>query len=449
MQSWGADTRLTGPYAGLFGEAALSLYGVAGRLAEPMVGSVLRWRQKNGKEDGSRRNERFGVARLARPDGPLVWVHAASVGETVAALPLIGRLLDLGPSLLLTTGTVTAAQVAALRLPGQAIHQFVPVDTPGAINRFLDHWRPDLALFAESELWPTTLRALRRRRLPLAVINARISERSFRTWRALAPFARALMGRIDLCLAQSAGDGARLRSLGARDVIVCGNLKFDAPPPPADPVALKSLQNAAGSRPVLLAASTHPGEETAVIAAHKELASRGLPLITIMAPRHPERGDALAAEIVAAGLAVSRRSLGESIGPRTGIYLADTIGEMGLWYRLADVAFLGGSLVPHGGQNPIEPAKLGVPVLHGPHVRNFREVYAALAAVGGVMAVPDAQCFGAAVARLMQSQVERQRMAREARACVERSTGALNRTMEALEPHLARLTHRDEAAARA
>ena len=423
----------------MLGEAALTLYGVAGRLAAPFAGALLTQRGKRGKEDVARRGERFGRATLVRPAGPLVWVHAASVGETVALLPLAARLVERGPALLLTTGTVTAAQVAAARMPKGAVHQFVPIDTPNAVESFLDHWRPSLVIFAESELWPTMLRQISRRALPLIVANARISDRSFRSWSAVPPIARAIMGRIDLCLAQSPADAERLRALGARRVIVCGNLKFDVPPPPADSEALAATRSKIDGRSVLLAASTHPGEETAVIAAHAELAMRGAQLLTIVAPRHPERGEALAAEIGTAGLSCSRRSQGEPIGRNTGIYLADTIGEMGLWYRLADVAFLGGSMVPRGGQNPIEPVKLDVPVLHGSNVGNFREIYDALGTARAVLTVHDGASLAAAVGRLVDNPGERKRMAQAARACIERRAGALDRTLEALEPYLAGL----------
>jgi 3-deoxy-D-manno-octulosonic-acid transferase len=269
-----------------------------------------------------------------------------------------------------------------------------------------------------------------------------MSERSFRRWRAFAPVARSVVGRVDLWLAQSLADAERLRNLGARRIVVCGNLKFDAPPPPADEAAVARMRQAAGDACVLVAASTHPGEEAAVIAAHAAIARERRGLLTILAPRHPERGEALAAEIAAAGLACLRRSQGAELTADLDVYLADTIGEMGLWYRLADIAFLGGSMAPKGGQNPIEPAKLCVPVLHGEHVGNFRDVYEALAAAKAVRTVRDAAELAATVRALMEDRGERERLAREARACVERFTGALDRTLAALEPCLASLSRR-------
>ena len=449
MPSPRADTLADRDLGGFLGEAALSLYGAAGRLGAPIAGAVLRWRARDGKEDIAHRGERWGVAGQSRPQGPLVWVHCASVGETNAALPLIDRLASRGPTLLLTTGTVTAAEVARPRLPRGAIHQFVPIDTPTAVRRFLDHWRPSLAIFAESELWPTMLRALQRRALPLAVVNARMSERSFRSWRRFAPFARAVLSRADLFLAQTPADAERLRALGADRVLVCGNLKFDVPPPFADPAAIEAMRGKIAGRPVLVAASTHPGEEATVIAAHKELRAGGVRLLTIVAPRHRERGEAVAALVEGAGLTLGRRSRGDEVGDGTDVYLADTIGEMGLWYGLADIAFLGGSMVPHGGQNPIEPAKLGVPIIHGSHVGNFREVYDALTTAKATAAVSDAATLAAVVKLLIENPGERRRLSHDALDCVGRFTGALDRTLDALESYLAPLCHGHEASARA
>ena len=449
MLSPEAEIRRRDASGGILGEAALSLYGAAGHVAAPVAGAFLKWREKSGKEDSARRGERFGIGARMRPPGPLIWVHAASVGETLTALPLIERLTERGPTILLTTGTVTAAEIAGGRLPASAIHQFVPIDTPAAIGRFLDHWRPDLVLFAESEFWPTTFRALRRRSLPLAIVNARMSPRSFRAWRRFAPVARAVLSRPDLFLAQAEGDAERLKNLGARHVRVSGNLKFDAPPPPADETAVTRIRGDIGGRPVLLAASTHPGEEAAMIFAHAEVAKDGGRPLTILAPRHPERGEVLATEIEAAGLSLRRRSKGEHIEGGTAIYLADTIGEMGLWYRVADMAFLGGSMVPRGGQNPIEPAKLMVPVIHGAHVENFRDVYDALRKAGAAKMVADGASLAAIVRLLIREPQERVRLARAAHACVERFTGALERTLEALDPYLRNLGDHDEAAPRA
>ncbi len=284
--------------------------------------------------------------------------------------------------------------------------------------------------------------------MPLAVINARMSDRSFRAWRAFSPVARAILRRVDLFLAQTTGDAERLRLLGAERVEVSGNLKFDVPPPPADRTILEEMRRGIGDRPVLVAASTHPGEEAAILEAHLQVSLSGRRLLTILAPRHPARGDALAAEIAAAGLSLRRRSNDERIDGSTDIFLADTIGEMGLWYRIADLAFLGGSMVPRGGQNPIEPAKLHVPILHGVHVANFRDVYEALAAAGAVKLVNDGASLAECITLLMDDEAERARLAREAHACIERFSGALERTLDALEPYVASVCSGHEIAAR-
>lgn len=439
MPSPGADLLTERERGGFLGEAALSLYGAAGRVGAPIADAVLRLRARDGKEDLSRRSERWGITGQSRPPGPLIWVHCASVGETNVALPLIEKLAARGPTLLLTTGTVTAAEIARPRLPPGAIHQFVPIDTPNAVRRFLDHWKPGLALFAESELWPTMLRVLRERELPLAVFNARMSERSFRSWQRFAPLAQAVLSRAELFLAQTPADAERLRALGAERVVVSGNMKFDVPPPAADSAIVEAMRGKVGGRTVFVAASTHPGEEAAVVAAHRELSTSGARLLTIIAPRHRERGDEVATLVQSAGLSLGRRSHGNEIGEGTDVYLADTIGEMGLWYRLADIAFLGGSMVPHGGQNPIEPAKLGIAIIHGSHVGNFRDVYDALDAANAAATVSDAADLAATVERLIETPGERERLSRGARACLQKFTGALDRTVDALGPYLARL----------
>jgi 3-deoxy-D-manno-octulosonic-acid transferase len=431
----------------LLGEAALAIYAAAGIVAWPAAAFLLARRRRRGKEDAERQGERYGRTVLSRPTGPLVWVHAASVGETVAALPLIERLAAKN-TVLLTTATVTAARIAESRLPAGAVHQYAPIDFHSTVRRFLDHWRPDLVLFAESELWPTTLRAVSESGIPLALVNARMSDRSFRLWRAASPIAAAVLGRVDLFLAQSPIDGERLRRLGARNIVVCGNLKLDSPPPPADQIELARLRTAIGRRRVLLAASTHPGEEDRLIACHASLRERMSDVLTILAPRHPERGEALAALIAAKGLAFSQRSRRDPIARATDILLADTIGEMGLWYRLANVAFLGGSLMPRGSQSPIEAAKLKAPIVHGANIGGFGDIYAALTAANAAKVVTEAT-LETTLVELIADPLERTRMADAAFACVAGLAGALDRTMTALQPYLLRIGDRHAAAARA
>ena len=424
---------------------ALAVYRGAGRLALPVVDLVLKARERAGKEDPARRGERRGRPGLARPEGRLVWVHAASVGETLAVMGLVERLTGRGEAVLLTTGTVTSAAVAAARLPRGARHQYVPVDLAPWIGRFLDHWRPDLAIFVESEIWPATIRALADRSIPQVVVNARVSERSARRWLRLDGLPHALFGRIALALAQSDGDAARLGSLGAPRVEAVGNLKLDGRPLEADGGELARIATAIGDRPTWIAASTHAGEELIVAAAHDRLKRRIPGFLTILAPRHPQRGDEVRALLADAGLTVASRSRGEMPGSTTDVYLADTIGEMGLIYRLAPIAFVGGSLVGRGGQNPIEPARLDVAVLHGPHVHNFADLYRELDEAGGAQSVADLDALVAALEDARRDPAGVAATAVRARAVVDRSTGALDRTMAALVPWLGEETGEDGA----
>lgn len=429
--------------ADLVGEAALVLYRWVGRLAAPAVALLLAARTRAGKEDPARRNERLGRPVAPRPAGGLVWIHAASVGETVSVLPLVARLTESGLGVLLTSGTVTSARIAADRLPPGAFHQYVPLDVDRLIDGFLDHWRPDAALFVESEIWPTTIERTHRRGIPLVLVNARMSARSFARWRRLGDVPHALFGRFTAALAQAAGDGERLAALGVPAVSVTGNLKFDGLPLGCDAEEVARLREAFGGRPTWVAASTHPGEEAAAAAAHRIARERLANLLTVIAPRHPERGDALRAELAGLGLEVASRSRGERPGPSTDVYLADTIGEMGLVYRLAPIAFVGGSLTPRGGQNPIEPARLDVAVLHGPSTHNFAEIYRDLDAVGGATAIADADGLAEAIVALTADPEFRAARVAAARDVVAGSTGALARTLAALEPTLAAARGKD------
>ena len=387
----------------------LALWRGAAALAAPLLRAHLRRRVAGGKEEASRLAEREGYG-AARPDGPLVWLHAASVGETQSALPLIGAMTAARPdlSVLLTTGTVTAARLVAARAPQQVIHRYAPLDVPGWVARFLDGWRPDLGVFVESELWPNLIEAAAARGVPLALVNARMSARSARFWRLSGGSGRRLLSRFALVAAQGEADAARFAALGAAP-LAWGNLKHAAPPLPVDAAELAALAAVLAGRVAWIAASTHPGEEEAALAAHRALAPRIPGLLTILAPRHPERGAEVAA--LAAGLPLARRSLGEAPGPETQVLLFDTIGELGLAYRLARVAFVGGSLVPRGGQNPVEPARLGLPVLVGPRHANFAETVAALRDAGALAVLPDAAALAPTLSDVLTDDEARRRMA--------------------------------------
>lgn len=417
----------------------LTLYAGLTSLGTPLFGALLARRLSGGKEDRDRVGERRGVAAAERPAGPLVWVHGASVGEVLAVLPLIERMRARGLNVLLTSGTVSAAKLLEERMPEGVVHQFAPLDAPPFVRRFLDHWQPDLALLVESELWPNLIAEATERGTPFILINGRMSSRSFERWRMARGTISALLGRLDLCLVQEAEDGERLTNLGAPRVMVSGNLKFDVPAPPADPAALAALAQAMQLRPTILAASTHASEEAAMIAAHRELKQKTPKLLTIVVPRHPERGGEVADIARDAGVPAVMRSRGQLPDRGTEVYIADTIGELGLFYRVAPIVFMGGSLVHHGGQNPIEPAKLDRAILHGPHVTNFAAIYAQLNRARGAATVTDEDSLTSSLGRLVADPMLAKQMGAAARSTVDKLGGALDRTLAAIEPYLVQL----------
>ena len=425
--------------------AGLRLYRFLAAAGAPLTSVLLARRLKRGKELGERIDERRGESTAARPTGPLVWLHGASVGELLAVLPLIERLAARDLNVLVTSGTVTSSELAAQRMPAGVIHQFMPLDVPKFVARFLDHWQPQLALFVESDLWPNALMETSQRKIPMVLVNARLSERSFRRWLKLPASIGHLLERFDLCLARTPPDAERLTALGARNVFVSGNLKLDVPALPADEAALAALKAAIGDRPLIAAASTHPGENELIVTAHKRLRAASPGLLTLIAPRHPERGREIAALAREAGLSVVRRADGALPDATTDVYVADTMGELGLVYRVAPTVFIGGSLVRHGGQNPIEAAKLGAAILHGPHVWNFEELYAALDAAHGAEPVDSADKLTAAFAAMLAQPKVRERVGQTGRTAVNALGGALERTMQALEPYLSKIQKRRAA----
>ena len=380
-----------------------SLWRGTGHVIAPAVRLWLQHRASIGKEDRERLGERFGIAGCPRPAGPVVWCHGASVGEAQALLPLLHDLHRQRPdlTLLLTTGTVTSASLVAQRAGPGIVHQFVPVDLPAAVDRFLDHWRPDLVLWSESDFWPGILAELQRRAIPALLVNARLSERSCRRWAAAPDTARWLLRSFRLIYAQTDQDAERLQRLGAPSVISAGNLKQAAPPLPADADAVVAWQMTLGDRPRWLAASTHPGEERHIAGVHRALKSRFPGLLTLIAPRHPQRGPEIAAELAAPDCVVALRSRNDAVTAATDLYIADTLGELGLWYRLCPIVMMGGSLVAHGGQNPLEPARLDCAVLFGPAMFNFSEAVSGLLASGGAQQVQDAAELTAALGILL------------------------------------------------
>ncbi|EAU41735.1 3-deoxy-D-manno-octulosonic-acid transferase [Fulvimarina pelagi HTCC2506] len=417
--------------------AALSAYKFFGSVISPVLHPYLAYRTHQGKEDGIRKRERFGYAGAERPESlPLVWIHAASVGETLAVAPIARQISADGLCVLMTTGTRTSADIVEKRLSDCVIHQYVPLDVTSAVRRFLDHWQPDLAIFAESELWPMTLRQLSERNVPQVLVNARLSDRSFERWKKAHWFAEALIENFALIIAQSEIDAERYRLLGAGLVSVAGNLKADSEAPSVDEDALKEISAAIGDRPVWAALSTHSGEELAAATCHIGLKRRHKGLLTVIVPRHADRGNEIAEELRSTGLRVVQRSTGGVPSDVTDIFLGDTMGEMGLYLRLSEIAFIGKSLVGEGGQNPMEPAILGRAVLSGRFVQNFRDVYQRLLEDGACAIVKDEAGLTREVDALLKDPERRSAMGTAGQTSVAAMRGAQERTMKALLPYL-------------
>lgn len=416
----------------------IRIYRLATQALTPFAPLILAWRRRTGREDSTRAHERMGLPAIKRPRGRMAWVHGASVGEGIALLPLIVRLRERGFLVLLTTGTVTSAKVLGERLPDGVLHQYAPLDAPRFMQRFLEHWQPDIIMLAESELWPNLLMEAEVRKTPVVLVNARMSHRSYERWKKAPRSIRALLKPIHLCLAQSVADSSRLADLGAARVQVAGNLKYDVPALPADPQELSELRALIGSRPVWLAASTHDGEERMAMTQHQILLQQFPDLVTIVAPRHAPRGPDIEREAGKLGIACVRRATGQKLparGPQ--FYIADTMGELGLFYRLASIVFLGKSFFGGGGgQNPIEPAKLGAAILHGPDVSNFLDVYAEFARRGGARQVNDRDDFSRALTQLLGDARRMREMSRAAGEAVDSLVGACDNVMNAIEPYV-------------
>lgn len=429
----------------------LALYRAALFALWPGVRLYLAVRLRRGKEDAERFGERLGNPSLPRPAGRLVWLHAASVGESLSLLPLIDALRTRRPalSILVTTGTVTSAKLLAERLPKGVLHQYVPVDRLASVRRFLDHWRPDLVLWAESEFWPNLVSEPARRKIPMVLVNGRVSPRSFKGWRRAPSLIKELLAGFSLCLGQSEADAQRLKELGAPQARSVGNLKFAAPPLPAEATELAMLQKAFGTRPRWLAASTHPGEEEIAARIHRRLAPTQAGLLTVIAPRHPERGAEIARSLAQQGLKVARRARGEPIDAATEVYLADTLGELGLFFRLCDLVFMGKSLAGIGGQNPLEPARLGCAILHGPHVENFADITDRMDRARASRAVAGEEALADAASRLLSNPGERRRLGEAACVFASAEDDVLAATLEALAPFLDALAPEERSLARA
>lgn len=372
-------------FIGIYNNLVRILYPIA-------IRRYIEKRKKIGKEDVKRFNERVGRPTMARPEGRLIWLHGASVGESISMLPLINRLLEIYPDahVMVTTGTTTSAEVMAKRLPERAFHQYLPIDNPVFSARFIRHWQPNIALWFESEFWPAILSTIKRKNIPLILINGRISNKSFKRWQQFDFIIKEILDCFTACLGQSEEDAYRLRCLGAKDAMCLGNLKYAGLPIPVDEDKKAEILTQINDRPLWLVSSTHDDEEFKIGRFLKDLEKKHSGLLTIIAPRHPNRGkeiqDKLREEYK---LVTALRSAGEPVTTETEVYIADTIGEMGIWYEISPVVFVGGSLVPHGGQNFMEPSRCRDAVIVGPHMHNFTDAMARAKRADGIIQVND------------------------------------------------------------
>jgi 3-deoxy-D-manno-octulosonic-acid transferase len=423
---------------------ALRLYGAFTALASPFAPLVLKRRAKAGKEDPARLGERMGRASVPRPEGPLVWLHGASVGESLSHLPLVERLRRERPDIhiLVTSGTRTSAKLLEQRLPAGAVHQYAPLDTPGAVRRFIRHWRPGLGIFVESELWPNLLHEAKAAGVNLALLGARISQDSAKGWDRAPRSARALLSLFDLVLAQ---DERTLRWLEGHGGLVTGelDLKHAAQPLPYDAAALADLKQRLGERAVVVAASTHPGEDELITEAFVRAVKKARPAkatskpLLILIPRHPERGPAIAESLSGRRLVVFRREAGDQPADAADIYIADTLGELGLFFRAARLVLMGGGFLPDiGGHNPLEPARLSVPVVSGTQIANFQRTYDEMFAAKAAYPADDIDTLAQRMADLLAHPDRAREMGLRAKAYCDRGEQALKSAWAALKPLL-------------
>lgn len=406
---------------------------------ESLAPTVLAYRARKGKEDPARIEERLGHAGVARPAGALVWMHAISVGESLSLLPVITLLRERRPdlSVLVTTGTTTSARMMAQRLPDGVLHQYAPVDAPGVVGRFLDHWQPSLGLFVESELWPNLILEAQDRGVPLMLASARITEHSAEGWKKRPAAARALLDAFACILPQDDASAGRIADLGGRTGGRV-NLKLVGAPLPFDRKEFDRLSGAIGDRPVVVLASTHEGEEAALV--QRLQALDPLPFV-IVVPRHPERSGTIQADMAALGLAVAVRSRGETPDADTRVYLADTLNEMGLFLRLAEVVVLGGAFgpligrAPVGGHNPLEPARLARPTLTGPDMSNW-SIAGPMVEAGGLEIINDLSRLAPRVAELLANADLARQLGRQAEQAAAGADGGLEVLWQAMGPLL-------------
>lgn len=419
----------------------LKLYQIITILAAPLIKIYLLKRKAKGKEDPVRFQERLGYASLPRPNGNLVWVHAASAGESISVLPLIEKIFIAHPEskFLITTGTVNSAKVMANMLPKYVIHQYVPVDMLPCVHRFLNHWKPDIAIFVESEIWPNLVTQTSKY-CPLVMVNGHVSEKSFNNWQKYGSFSKQIFSSFSACFAQSKIDADYISKLGAKNVINAGNIKYDAAPLPYDESKLNEISAVIGRRPIWLAASTHKenndSEEVMVAKIHKEMKAKYPDLLTIIAPRHPARKDEILSELVEIGVNVAVRSMDNKIESTTDIYLADTMGELGIFYRIAPIVFIGGSLVPRGGHNPLEPARLGCAIIVGQYTFNFTEINREFIEKHAMIVASDAEILQIEVLDMLVNSEKVAKLAKAAGQVVQEKTGIIDNIVKGISPYI-------------
>ncbi|WP_273754679.1 lipid IV(A) 3-deoxy-D-manno-octulosonic acid transferase [Bartonella sp. MM73XJBT.G] len=414
---------------------ALLTYRMIGFCLYPVIPFYLFFRAIRGKEEWYRKKERLGKSSLLRPQGSLVWLHAASVGETLALFPLINHILSLKINILLTTGSVTSSFLVKKHFGNRLIHQYAPLDLDFVVRRFIRHWKPDLVLVCESEIWPLRIKELAKMRIPQILVNAHMSERSFKAWQKRAVFAKHIFEDIDLAISQNERDVVYYHTLGVKSVTFSGNLKADVFLV-EDQALLARYRNAIGNRPVWAAISTHEGEEEIAFEVHKIVKNYLPDLLTIIVPRHPERVEDLIKKCDNQSLCFIRRSRNAIPDMNTDILWGDTIGEMGLFLRLSKVSFVGKSLCEKGGHNPLELALLDSAILTGPHVSNFQEMFERFLTCDAAYMVQDTKQLAIQVYKLLINETLRQEMVDKAHEVATGMAGALERTLKILDPFL-------------
>lgn len=428
----------------------LWLYPVLSTCLLPVVWGWLQWRKHKGKEHPARIGERFGAASRARPQGGVVWVHAASVGEFNAALPLIEALKNTYPvvNILITTGTVTSAALAEKYTGGAVIHQFAPIDTWPTVARFLRHWQPDMALWMESELWPAMVLQTHARRIPMALVNARMSERSAQHWHKHHRLFMQMINSFSAIYAASHTDAQRYKDLGANQVTECHSIKYDASAPAIETTFLEALHRLIAGRPCWVAASTHPGEEEQLLAAQAMIRQQISEAVLLLVPRHPHRADDIALlceQQKKHAIRCSSTNTAGQTSPAPEIIIGDVMGQMGSFFRCAPVVTMGGSFVPIGGHNPIEPAIMGCAVLCGPHMFHFADMTQAWKAEGALVQVENAAGLAQVVIGLLQDEAQCRKVAQQAKAAVEKRKGMVNLIMQQIAPWLQASAQRQSA----